>query len=89
MIEYQHDWLRLMPPKALVLTAVSIFHNWRLIKESLGDDYPSEAEELDAMQAVWDELCELPGGEDKAKDMIFHAPGMSQELCDEFMELTE
>jgi hypothetical protein len=88
MIEYQHDWLHLMPPKALVLTATDIFLTYKVNKIALCHDYPSEAEELDAVQILWDELCDLVGVFD-AHDMIFHAPGMSQELCDEFMELVE
>ena len=86
--EYQHDWLRLMPPKALALTSVSIFHNWRITKEALGSDYPSEAEDLDAMQEAFDELCELAGAVE-AYEMIFHAPGMDQDLFDQFMETVE
>lgn len=82
------DWLHLMPPKALALTAVSIFHDWRITKEALGSDYPSEAEELDAMQTAWDELYELAGMQE-AYEMIFHAPGMDQDLFDQFMEAVE
>jgi len=82
--QYEHNWLGYMPPKALALTAVSIFHGeWRT---EVG--LPHWWEKIDAMQILFDELRERVG-KYEAEDMIFHAPGMDQDLTNEFMELVE
>ena len=79
--QYNHNWLGYMTPKALASTAVNIFHNdWMVASDG--------REGIDAMQTLFDELC-LRVGEYEAKDMIFHAPGMDQDLVDEFMQLVE
>ena len=77
--QYNHNWLEYMTPKTLALTAVNVFRG------EFGDDLARRA---DAMQTLYDELCERVG-EYEAEDMIFHAPGMDQDLVDEFMELVE
>lgn len=82
---YQHDWLALMPPDALALTAVSIFLDWKRTQEALGYLHPSSDEELDACQQAWDALRDLAGVV-RAYDMIYNAPGMSDELHEEFTE---
>lgn len=88
MGDYNHDWLHLMPPKALALTATSLFLNWKLACKELGRDTPDTEEIMDAVQALWDELCEFVGVS-AAYDMIFHAPGMDAALYEEFIERTE
>jgi len=82
--QYNHNWPSYMPEKALVLTAVSIFYHagWK------DDDYDVMGKKMDAMQTLYDELCERVGIYE-AYDMIFHAPGMDQDLVDKFMELVE
>jgi len=77
--QYNHNWPSYMPEKALVLTAVNVFRG------EFGDDLARRA---DAMQTLYDELCERVGIYE-AYDMIFHAPGMDQDLVDKFMELVE
>jgi len=77
--QYNHNWLEYMTPKTLALTAVNVFRG------EFGDDLVRKA---DAMQTLFDELCERVGRYE-AEDMIFHAPGMDQDLVDEFMELVE
>lgn len=77
--QYNHNWLEYMTPKTLALTAVNVFLG------EFGDDL---ARRVDAMQTLYDELCERVGRYE-AEDMIFHAPGMDQDLVDEFMELVE
>lgn len=79
--QYEHNWLSYMPEKALALTAVNIFHNDWMARID-----PREG--IDAMQILFDELCERVG-KCEAEDMIFHAPGMDQDLTNEFMELVE
>lgn len=86
--DYQHEWIEYMPPKALALTAAGIFLNWRLARDALGANPPDTAELTDAMQVLWDELCELLGFYE-AKSAIFHAPGMDTDLVDLFMEMVE
>jgi hypothetical protein len=81
--QYNHNWPSYMPDKALVLTAVNIF-----LDTLESDDSLAIQERADAMQTLFDELCERVGRYE-AEDMIFHAPGMDQDLVDEFMELVE
>lgn len=87
-MNFAHNYLDYMPPKAIALTVVSMFTDWKLIYDQLGQLPPSTEETLDALSDFWDELCELVGS-DKAKELVFHGPGMNQELYDELMELVE
>ena len=86
--QYNHNWIEYMPPKALALTATSVFLSWRLAKDALGENPPDTAELTDAMQVLWDELCELLGLY-KAESAIFHAPGMDTASVDLFIEMVE
>ena len=88
MSNYQHNWIGYMPPKALALTATSVILSWRLTRDALGENPPDTAELTDAMQVLWDELCELLGLYG-AESAIFHAPGMDTDLVDLFMEMVE
>ena len=81
--QYNHNWLGYMTIKSLTLTAVSIFHDVRDLVDGVG-----VKEKLDAMQTLHDELCDRIGAF-RAYDLIFHAPGMDQDLVNEFMEMVE
>jgi hypothetical protein len=87
MGNYHHNWLSYMPPKALALTAVSMFLDMKLVRDQI-DEAPDTDEIVDGIQTIWDELCDLVGYH-SASSEVFHGPGMDQELFEQFMELVE
>lgn len=88
MGDYKHNWIEYMPFKAIVLTATSIFLDWRRTKNALGYNPPDTDELADAMQVLWDEMCERERMS-KVEDAILHAPGMDMEAVEQFMEMVE
>jgi hypothetical protein len=88
LTKYQHNWIEYMPFKALVLTATNLFLDWRRTKNELGYNPPDTDELLDAVQTLWDEMCERDDI-GKCYIAVFHAPGMDQEALEQMMEMIE
>lgn len=87
-MKFTHNYLDYMPPEAIALTIASVFIDWKMVRDHLGQYPPSTDETFDVLSDLYDELCEL-AGPDWAERLIVFAPGMDRELYNEIMELVE